>query len=456
MSNPAINDIMDMFDIGGASPDEESNDYSNTFDADVQNKPGFDDLAKDLGDSLTGGIALEVNLQTEPEVDNTDKKSDASPNTEQVINQKEKPETLEKEKVVVSENSNEKMIKDAISLNSEDTETSIDVDDIFSQVDSSLKESDTESSIKDIAASDLTAEEPKVAEEATDANLLPENETEVDVSPTQYEPVPFDTALSPVQKDAQNEVDKSVKVKQGVKIVDGKIQWLLTPPTDKYKPFYEAKEEAIDQILPGGPIPFEQYKTELREARVNVDVRNINLDDLHDKMRDIQKWRERITYIASHVNEQFFLWDRFIEMLHGVLARTEYEKPAIRQDGLVFQHMRDMELYNQQLKAMHSITTAVAKNLDAAWDMLSRSVTIMMNEMSRGDANRYEPRPNAEKISDDKTSTEQKTVQPSQEPSPKSTSMEDMLGDFDPLEGTASVEASNKQKGSQTCDWDEL
>ena len=65
-------------------------------------------------------------------------------------------------------------------------------------------------------------------------------------------------------------------------------------------------------------------------------------------------------------------------MLRGFLARVEYLKPALKQDGLVMEHMRDIEWYYHKLKSLYDNCHKIEKTLEAAYDTLSRKVTICM------------------------------------------------------------------------------
>lgn len=419
-SKELIDDILDIFDI--KSGDDASNDYTNTA-GDQSTKRDFSELAEEIGDSLDGDGLPELEVREE----------DTEPMNE--VDKNEIKDNVEIEQKEVPTNNIEENIKNVISLSNDDNDTSVDIDNIFNKNNSTKEETVDESRIQETSnANARTAEATKeVVEDAPESdNLHSKEQNDQTVVSQKTEQV------------TQNETDKSIEVKAGVKMKNGAIVWLLEPPSDKYKPFYEAKADALSNILPDGQVPFEKYKKELREAHVPVNIQDINVEDLYEKMIEIQRWRERVTYISSHINQQYYLWDRFVEMLHGVLARTEYEKPALKQEGIIFQHMRDMELYNQHLKSMHSIANSVAKNLDASWDMISRSVTIMMNEISRSDPSRYEAN----------KSNKQET--PSREPNSDPTLDKNQLDEFDGLDGTASTNLSSKPKGSQMTDWENI
>ena len=65
-------------------------------------------------------------------------------------------------------------------------------------------------------------------------------------------------------------------------------------------------------------------------------------------------------------------------MMRGFLARIEYLKPVLKQEGLIMEHMRDIELYYARLEALHDSALKTEKTLAAAFETLSRKATICM------------------------------------------------------------------------------
>jgi|AntRauTorckE6833_2_1112554.scaffolds.fasta_scaffold00824_3 hypothetical protein len=477
MTNSAIDDMVELFSLGGkVADDDKSSDYSSTADADVMSKASFDELAEEIGDSIEGADAFSLPRTGSEEVEKEESVAEVKEEKQEEVKPKffdptenkpltaDEPESKEEPKPVQETQKeetvmdNEKMIKDAISVSEDEEESYIDHDSVFGNSGSSKEESEVEVGISSSETNSPTTEEPKVAEEVTESLSPEETEAKTDEKKEDSkETIPFDSPTLTAQKTAQPKSDSSIRVKNGVKFVDDQIEWILTPPTDKYKSFYESKSEALEAILPGGQIPFEKYKEEFRNAKVDISVSDADMSNIYDRMRSIQQWRERITFISLHVNEQYFLWDRYIEMLHGVLARVEYEKPMIKQEGVIFQHMRDLELYFASLKSLHTITASIVKNLDSSWDMLSRSVTLLMGESNRSESSRYERKEDHRTgVPIDKAPQEQKQEQiasTNSEPTQKSQSIDELLGDFDGLDGTDCVKAPSKQKGSQTVDW---
>lgn len=157
-----------------------------------------------------------------------------------------------------------------------------------------------------------------------------------------------------------------------------KHPWVTTPPSPKYQRFYEAKRDAlVGSLLKGGELPFDQYYSELENANVDVTVgEQFNAELVCTKMSECQKHRERIKQIQLRVNRQFFQWERHMDLFEGLLSRIEYERG--KQEGVKYEHMYDMESYFGELKSLHKSIDNVMRVLDAAFECLSRQVTITM------------------------------------------------------------------------------
>ena len=60
------------------------------------------------------------------------------------------------------------------------------------------------------------------------------------------------------------------------------------------------------------------------------------------------------------------------------MAQCYYEKPAAKQDGVVYDHMNDFVSYFTKLESLHHNIQSVIKNLDQAFDTVSRQITLSM------------------------------------------------------------------------------
>lgn len=168
---------------------------------------------------------------------------------------------------------------------------------------------------------------------------------------------------------------------------DEKFQWFLVNDIadSKYDNFYEEKAYAVRDIISnGGPIPFRQYTKELINSSVDMsDAYSFDKEIVYQKMNEVRRHRDRVQEMAIHCNSQSFPCSRYVDLFHGVLARVEYEKPVVKQDGLVYEHMKDLEIYNAKLESLTKSTDQVLKTLMLAFDLLSRQLTIIISGYTR-------------------------------------------------------------------------
>ena len=163
-------------------------------------------------------------------------------------------------------------------------------------------------------------------------------------------------------------------------IVNDKIQWYLKSSSDMYNNFYVQKRTFLDICIyqAGGQIEYTRWTKELEEAEVSVVSEVFDQQVIIRQMEDVQQHRNRVKYIGVRVNNQYYLFERFISLLRGCLAKIQYLKPILKQEGLILEHMKDIELYSERLKALHNSVSTTEKNLAATYEMLSRKVTICM------------------------------------------------------------------------------
>ena len=173
----------------------------------------------------------------------------------------------------------------------------------------------------------------------------------------------------------------------------------MESPSKLYNNFYQTKRELIEKFTPGGHIPFESWTSEL----INCKVDNMQTEIFDNKtyvrqMGQIQQHMDRVKNIQIKCNNQYFIWERFIPNIAGALARVEYLKPSIKQDGLAHQHMRDIEWYFGNLKHIHESAKGVMKTLEKAFETVSRKATITSPVRS---SDKYYPRNNIIQQNDD-------------------------------------------------------
>ena len=229
--------------------------------------------------------------------------------------------------------------------------------------------------------------------------------------------------------------------KFGITIVDGKICWKLDCPCSTYDSFYEAKRSMMENIMSSGYMPFAKYRQTLSESsNTNVTLAVYDPKAIHSKMEDIQKWRDTVTYIMMQVNSQYQLLNRASQLLQGLLARVHCAKPIAKQEGVVLEHMGDTEYYLAELKSLHHSTELSLKNLDTAFDVLSRKLTIALLAFDKTD---YQVNRSNAAVRTQSTD-------------------ESALKDFDALSDTASaaasqpIQANHESKTGRMSSWSDI
>lgn len=251
--------------------------------------------------------------------------------------------------------------------------------------------------IKDVMAKEVVEEVVEVVEVSTDISedvdfdILPEIETKEEIKEIIADISEFHVELKKETEQIINNVVNSydeikekesvldeIKVKSCSMIKDDKMQWSLKSPSVMYEPFYQQKKVVLDSCIIGGQVEFSLWTKELEDAQVDVVTEVFDQQVIIKQMEAIQQFRNRVKYIGVRVNNQYFLFDRFTPLLRGYLARIQYLKPVLKQEGLILEHMGDIEMYFEKLKGLHKSVADTEKNLAAAYEMLSRKVTICM------------------------------------------------------------------------------
>jgi len=95
------------------------------------------------------------------------------------------------------------------------------------------------------------------------------------------------------------------------------------------------------------------------------------------KIDSAQKHRIRVTTILVEAYEQFFIWERILELLRGKLWKDHHTKGAEKRDGLVLEHLVDMEEYVAKLKGIIEAAKKLDNFLVASSDSLSRQLSCL-------------------------------------------------------------------------------
>ncbi len=260
--------------------------------------------------------------------------------------------------------------------------------DVAKKVVNDLNECESGHSLTDVNKVLGDMEEEEILKEAPRVEIVEvvkdDSDDDFDALPEEPKDLPepsarFEEIVEKATKELA-EVTEVVEHKGGCVVISNeKIKWNLDSPTALYNNFYRKKKELVE-IYTGKQLDFYALNIELRNASVDISYVVFDQEVVLQQMQEIQQHRERIKNISLECNIQYFVWKRWIEkdMMKGYLAMVEYIKPAIKQEGLVLEHMRDLEYYYAQLEALHNNCQKVEKTLEAAYDTLSRRVSICM------------------------------------------------------------------------------
>jgi len=195
------------------------------------------------------------------------------------------------------------------------------------------------------------------------------------------------------QKDAEGNVKGELRMRNVIDIsIDGKgktiirggeIVWNSESPSELYNSFYDIKRNHIETFSGGEQLDFDSLYSELFGTRVDTATEVLDQHVLIEKMDAIMQCIERVAMIQVQINQQHFVWKRFVELLRGALARVQYLKPVLKQDGLILEHMGDVEFYADRLAAVKDSADKVMKTLEKAFESLSRKVSIMLTVQSK-------------------------------------------------------------------------
>lgn len=256
----------------------------------------------------------------------------------------------------------------------------VDLNTIFDSKDNKIEPENIIKEVKEVKV-------PEVVKIVKEPKPEPKPEIEIEIEDTdsedKVEEVKAEAAKDIEEPEVKKDkINKYIEVKHGVEFINGVLQWQLKCNNERFERFYREKQEIISQVVPVEQIPYKSWVKELSSSSVQLDNNQLyDLKYLNEKMQEVQKYLDRITQIYVICNDQFFAWQQLIPMFEGLLAGFLYEKPAIRQEGIIYEHMRDMRIYWGQLSSIRDSTDVVLKNLEKARETISRHVTIVLSNL---------------------------------------------------------------------------
>lgn len=147
-----------------------------------------------------------------------------------------------------------------------------------------------------------------------------------------------------------------------------------------FRDFYQSKYEALKNLVMRFPIlDCKSMAKEMSTVRTDHYIGDdyISPDLVQKKLDDSYRWRTRVSSLLISALEQFYAWERFRDLLSAKLWKDHWVKGADRRDGLVLEHLSDVERYVEDMRGFIEGAKAVDGMLKAASESLSRQLTCL-------------------------------------------------------------------------------
>lgn len=164
-------------------------------------------------------------------------------------------------------------------------------------------------------------------------------------------------------------------------------QFVLYNGNPAYRPFYKNKFDVLCGLMVRFPIlETSDIRSEMHKCNIDhyVGTDEVSFDLLRRRVDTCLQHRTRINSLLTSVYEQFFIWERCLEMLRGKLCKDYYLKNAQQRDGLVLEHLTDMEMYVHDVKGVMEALRHIDGILKTSSDSLSRQIACLQYREATG------------------------------------------------------------------------
>lgn len=110
----------------------------------------------------------------------------------------------------------------------------------------------------------------------------------------------------------------------------------------------------------------------------------INPDLVQKKLDQSFRCRVRVSTILISIYEQYYAWERCLEMLKSKLWKDHELKGSHRRDGQVIEHASDVELYVSEMTGVLKSGEQIESILKASAESLSRQLTCLQMKEQLG------------------------------------------------------------------------
>lgn len=277
-----------------------------------------------------------------------------------------------------------------------DTETSKLDDDAELEVDipgdvEAVVDSDIAAFEQELSSSSITPAEPEIKTEFADMPKSAEPDIDIDIDielgidKTSVEPSSL-SAVSDRNKDNPLELE-GVDLIAYRQIMEHWPQFNVYDGSLAFRDFYRWKVHYLRILLGRFPVlDLGDMCDELKGISTDhfVGEHAINPDLIRRKIDDAQRCRTRVGTLLINVFEQYYPWERFLDMLRAKLFKDHEIKGAHRRDATLLEHLSDMEQYVAEMKGFSDAAKHSDMMLRAASDSLSRQLTCLQIKESLG------------------------------------------------------------------------
>lgn len=359
------NKMAALFDIDVDSSLEESSDY------DVKAKDS--DRAESFADKVKTAQAI---MEPEPITDETEPVTETEPAlvTEMTpIGQESYEENeLDSEPVVLDSN---ELLLDAIKA--ADNATELDIPD-------SPVTAKTELDKPMTIATEVFVFTTPVVEETESLALEPKFEADVEIQEKAPEKTP---ETQPEQiSNPLGLIGEDWRFYQ--KLATDYPQFVLYNGQPAYQEFYRYKIQVLKSILTEFPIQdFELKRKEVREVNCNHTVgQTASGEIIRARLDECYRSRIRVAQLMAETYEQFFVWQKQMELLESKLWADHESRGAHKRQALVLAHMHYESLYVERMQGFLQSAKIIDGLLMAASESLSRQLAcIQLKEPSSVD-----------------------------------------------------------------------
>ena len=164
-------------------------------------------------------------------------------------------------------------------------------------------------------------------------------------------------------------------------------QFTLYDGSVSFLGFYKWKLSVLKQTLTRFPIlKISDYRKEVRDTNLDhfIGEHALSPELIRNKIDNVYRHRIRLATMLAEAYEQYPAWKRSVEMIRSKLFKDHDIKGSHKRDGIVLEHIADVEFYMKELEGFIDSAKMIYSVLDAASESLSRQLSCIVTRESTG------------------------------------------------------------------------